>query len=965
MKITSTITKALVLCMLSIFSISMSWARTVTTIDKVTENLVLSEAVEYHITATENCIAEGVTINITSEDAWVIFDNLRPSQVIQTWLSKIQINGAAAVSKKNTWVNIWANGAAIVPHSPKFEALTCYTGELYSGDAKGYACGEYTNLGLAFDNKFKSFKLKRGYMAIVAQGKNSGSGYSRCFIAQDDDIEIPNLADPQACTRGGALYERISYIRVMRWQAPTKKSAIGYSSGYMTDRSWEYNYAASDTENSDKEFVNMLHHVGWDNGAYDTPRSSTSGNTTTLFFNEPWNTADGEGKLNSVDEAFNYYPNLLKNGSRMGSMGPQMGKEPKLREFLTKCDERGMRVDVIALHIYQWQGGNWWKSQAESWYKSYQRPVWITEWNIGPWPKHPDWATGTPEERGWVLEQTRDRMREVLTALEESPYVERYALFNFSGFSDINIVQDSEEPYTAIVDGVERTFNKGDLLPAGEVYQNFPSKMAYNAKYAHIPPYPTFTEPSLAFNTNGLASAGQVRVICSDDNGEYFDSVLVEKKIGEGAWQYCASGSKLPGTGFIDKWDMENPQPTSYRVSFFYCEESTPRFTKEESVDMSVAINAPIIHGTAQISKPEAATVLFKEYESGGSLPIIGAAQRAKLFQEINQFVPVIEESSRRGTYQLQAIPWGYLFNYDKDRLSALVFEESTEVPYMVIDSTLTQLQEGLPIESGQLQRISNQWVTVTFKTPFETTPVVIPTVTTKNNFNSNVSPVVPRLRNVTPTGFEICLTRESALAEKAWAAIGEKVTYVAIPQGDFTIKYEQDGKDCNLRILSSLVEQDISTTMRNVNFETPFEGIPTFFAALQTSNDDLTCTFSYTNLTESSVRWQRTQEKSSTISRLEKDYAGYIALYNTVPKSGVGIEEVTISGNSDALKLHIAGNRLRVESEGETRFSLYDSAGNLVLQAPASEDIDISFLSSGTYIVRSEQGASAKFVKE
>ena len=44
------------------------------------------------------------------------------------------------------------------------------------------------------NNSFKSFKLKRGYMVTFALGK-SGWGYSRCVIADQEDLEMVDGAD--------------------------------------------------------------------------------------------------------------------------------------------------------------------------------------------------------------------------------------------------------------------------------------------------------------------------------------------------------------------------------------------------------------------------------------------------------------------------------------------------------------------------------------------------------------------------------------------------------------------------------------------------------------------------------------------------------------------------------------------------------------------------------------------------
>jgi hypothetical protein len=93
----------------------------------------LNTSVGYHLTSELPFINS--TVNLTNEDAWLFFDNLRPSEIITGYSSNIKIN---------------------------------------------------------FDNAVSSFKLKRGYMATFA-GNNDETGYSCVFIAEDADLEIPTM----------------------------------------------------------------------------------------------------------------------------------------------------------------------------------------------------------------------------------------------------------------------------------------------------------------------------------------------------------------------------------------------------------------------------------------------------------------------------------------------------------------------------------------------------------------------------------------------------------------------------------------------------------------------------------------------------------------------------------------------------------------------------------------------------
>ena len=71
------------------------------TVASVNSSITLDKPVEFHITNAEECIAEGVTIDITHEDAWVIFDNVTPKQGIDKYLWQIKSNGETITNKEN------------------------------------------------------------------------------------------------------------------------------------------------------------------------------------------------------------------------------------------------------------------------------------------------------------------------------------------------------------------------------------------------------------------------------------------------------------------------------------------------------------------------------------------------------------------------------------------------------------------------------------------------------------------------------------------------------------------------------------------------------------------------------------------------------------------------------------------------------------------------------------------------
>jgi leucyl aminopeptidase (aminopeptidase T) len=81
-----------------------------------------------------------------------------------------------------------------------------------------------------------------------------------------------------------------------------------------------------------------------------------------------------------------------------------------------------------------------------------KRPLWVTEWNNGAnWTKAPD-----PNPK-----QQKEAIAEMIKMLDETPFVERYALYNW-------------------VEDVRHLVSKDEsLTPAGEVYRDRTSPQSF------------------------------------------------------------------------------------------------------------------------------------------------------------------------------------------------------------------------------------------------------------------------------------------------------------------------------------------------------------------------------------------------------------------------------------------------------------------------------------------------------
>ena len=213
--------KQIACALLLAFGLTANAANTITKVNQVSTEVTLSENVDYVITSATPFTSEG-KVNITNtEHAVLIIQSIRPSIVISDHLKgRIFINGAQALNGQNCQVKMYAQGAIIMPYDKNIKPLTVYSEKNFEGTAVNnfgleHSGGFMNSLTDAkLNNKIRSFKLKRGYMVTFATGLN-GWGYSRCFIADKEDLEFSELPT--------VLDGRISSYRVFQWYDAQKK----------------------------------------------------------------------------------------------------------------------------------------------------------------------------------------------------------------------------------------------------------------------------------------------------------------------------------------------------------------------------------------------------------------------------------------------------------------------------------------------------------------------------------------------------------------------------------------------------------------------------------------------------------------------------------------------------------------------------------------------------------------------
>ncbi|HKI68649.1 MAG TPA: hypothetical protein VKA67_03615, partial [Verrucomicrobiae bacterium] len=153
-----------------------------------------------------------------------------------TYLGQVRVNGASAALDSNVRVVEYAMGAVIIPQPSNFQPMQVFDGAQFTGTSM--QLNQHTlyagNALDALDRAISSFKLKRGYMAVVAQNVN-GTGASRYYIAQDADLDVSVLPP--------SLDNQIRFLRVMPWRWTSKKGIAGNPGIGLFNVRWWYNWS--------------------------------------------------------------------------------------------------------------------------------------------------------------------------------------------------------------------------------------------------------------------------------------------------------------------------------------------------------------------------------------------------------------------------------------------------------------------------------------------------------------------------------------------------------------------------------------------------------------------------------------------------------------------------------------------------------------------------------------------------
>lgn len=515
-----TLSLAALLCTPMLALADGNYTSGVNTETSVSGNVTVSGKTELHLTSKTAPVAEGTVINLVDDDSWLYFDAVRPSKVLYDYLANIKVNGAQAVYFNNA-VNVrlaeWGSGTVVIPNGNKWdtECLTVFDKANCQGESKKFGMfdevtrpipntdrdttfygyiGRQGDLG-EWDNRIRSFKLKKGYMVTFANNSD-GTGHSRVWIADTEDIVV-NVMPEGFVTYNNGKYDEatskafISALRVYRWEWVGKKGWAGWNTGDIGLSNAESYYTWSAGKVWRK----------WEEGGYypmnaefvpirqnkTDPKwfvlDTISGVTHLLGYNEP----DRPDQANAtVENAIANWPNMLKTMYRLGSPAPASVWANWAGSFWSQIKLYNYRCDFDVVHIYEYTTD--WASRIKKMQgNSGGRPCWVTEYNNGAnwtnesWPtqsgtkvdvdgkpildkngkeqtvKRPASAANLEHERQWTVK--------MMDIMENMDALERAYFYNWVEDARSYILQDK-------------------LTPAGKVFAEYVGKPGYKAAKA-------------------------------------------------------------------------------------------------------------------------------------------------------------------------------------------------------------------------------------------------------------------------------------------------------------------------------------------------------------------------------------------------------------------------------------------------------------------------------------------------
>lgn len=883
-------------------------ATSTTVVGYTDKNVIVVGKSEIHITSPVCAVAlNNSTLQLNHEDAWLFFENIRPSVAIDSLLSYITVNGQPAVNDSTVRVTIYKHGVVIMPFSQDFKPLKVFTSPGFKGDSASYSLLSYHNNLGSMNNKIRSFRLKRGYMATFASNAD-GSGYSRVFVADEHDLEVP-LLDVY-------LDEVISFIRIFSWEYVTKKGWCGTGTNGTLDvekikGTWWYSWSADKESTQNQEYVPIKQHGNWPSWEQINSKKTA---THLLGFNEP-NRPDQANM--SVQTALAIWPEFMRSGLRLGSPSPSdpFGANGDwLYTFLDSCKARNYRVDYIAIHCY------WAAKTPRQWYNDlkavHQRtglPIWITEWNNGAnWTKE-TWPDTNREYTPANAAKQLNDIKGILNVLDTAGFVERYSIFNW--------VEDCR----AMI------FN-GTLTPAGEYYMANKSALAFNPAKQVVPVYsfkrqikvvPEFT-------------SDRVRFTIQESEPDYYRGFIAERKLGQDAYEVFYETNDKNLRTFTDSIQL-NRGEVRYRVRYKLADGTLSDYSQEMPVNVTSG-DKLVQFGNLNLKNADWNPVFFSETFDENPVIILGSPTSNN---SSVRMAPRVRFGSKETRFNVNPSPWSY------QNISILPKDET--IPYLALAPGKYNFGGGIKALAQTTNAIGT-WTSVLFPEAFDSVPVVF-----VNQVNSPTTyATAVRIKDVTSTGFKIRITREKAISTVPGL---DKVSYLAMTPGKGFINGHQ-------LIVGKTASNFLTATSKVISYGDTIYN-PVFIAQMQTANDDTTAVVRSYLVREQAALIFKQREISKSNSVTAAEGAGWL-VFDPVPSVVQSVEDaqanaLQIFPNPVAEVLYLKNSH----SKG-MHISIYSVTGQEVhSEFSTSNFINVSSLPPGLYLLKAGGNKTATFLKK
>lgn len=744
-----------ILLLLSLPCVAL-WASNIRkSVSQVAEGVDLTEDVDYHITSATPFTDEGFVNIVNTDHAVIIFDNVKPSLALKL-LSHVFINGEAAKSESNCQVRLYNRGAILYPYGKEstsengFHPLTVYaeqncTGESYERFALESSGGYMNTLTAAkLNNRIRSFVLKRGYMVTFSL-RAEGRGYSRCFIADKEDLvmnTLPSLMD-----------NRISSYRIFRWY-DTSKSGLANSTNYEATQALNvtscYSFGLGETRLPDAECV--PHHI-----YEDWPSSSACGGVNfsphMKTNNEPGNSADDHPQ--TVDQILANWENLMRTGMRLCSPSSHDGSLNHLRAFMDSIDARGWRCDIIDLHCYWAEGSFSTWSFYDQWANRYGRPIWISEWVWGAsWNSNGAFAGNVTEA------QNRDAIKRITEKLNGWDCIERYYYWN-----------SERDP--------SRIYKNGKLTPAGEYYASMNTGLGYCNYGKYIPKTPrmvSITDLAVTFN----AKTNKGELTWTNANGDLTEMSVLQKKVNN-VWttlDTIPQSDENAQTYAIELDGADAFGLHEYRIMNLDVDNKR-RYSNIASVFVGGAEDlGDIMVGRIEVTNSDLSTIYFSKQETA-PMVFTGIPSNANNSNGLVNHLTAISKESFKFFFD----PWtaGTAMEITKTESTDFILLHPGRGTWgtMQYEADTCKYENA----SGAISKMSRgDTIEVTFKEPFTEIPVVL----VQNLYAaSNKTPTFARVFDVTTKGFKMRLLKQEDVST---AIVNQYCFYLAVTPGTASI---------------------------------------------------------------------------------------------------------------------------------------------------------------------------------